>query len=113
MKAIILLAVLAVGCGGRNAADANARGVECGRRGDFSCAAKEFAVAVQQDPNSAKYHYNLAFALAKRGLIDQAAMEARRSLEIDPAYSDSSRLLAWANERMADRQADAVAAVTF
>lgn len=111
--ALLLLALLTFGCASRQAADANARGVERAKRSDFRGAIKEFAYAVKAQPDSAKYHYNLARALGQSGYFDQAALEAKRALECDPAYADASSLLSWIGARMDDRQAAAVAAVSF
>lgn len=113
MKYLALISLLAVGCAERQAADANARGVECAKRSDLRCAVKEFSEAVKAEPQTAKFHYNLSRALGQSGYYDQAAMEARRALECDPAYADASALLSWIGARIADRQATAVAAIAF
>lgn len=105
----VVLALVVVGCAGRNAADANARGVECGRLGNEICAVREFAVAVELDGANPKYRRNLAIALARSGQFEQAAAELQMILRDDPDNIEARKSLAAVNESLRELQAVAVA----
>lgn len=107
--AIILAVVLSVGCSGRNAEQANARGKACYERAAYPCAVKEFSAAVHADPSSARFHYNLALALGRTGLHDQAVAELEEVLRLDATHADARRTLAAVQQMLRNRQAAMVA----
>lgn len=59
-------------------------GLECGRAGDFRCAAAELQKAVQLNPSSSNANRLLALAWLKLGKAERALLAARRAVRISP-----------------------------
>lgn len=106
-KAIILVALLLAGC--RTAADANARGRDCYGRGAYPCAVREFSVAVKAEPENPRYHFNLALALGRSGMHDQAITELQETLRLDPAHEEARKTLARVQNSLREAEAALVA----
>ena len=53
-------------------------------RGDFDAAARDIRLALDCDPLNPTYHTNFAFVLGFSGRGAEAAVEARRAMELDP-----------------------------
>lgn len=107
--AILLVSLLAFGCGGRNAADANARGKAALRSGDTRGAIRAFSEAVKEDPNTSKYRFNLGLALARARVYDQSAASLREAIRLDATNMDARRLLARVDDEIASDRASLVA----
>jgi tetratricopeptide (TPR) repeat protein len=63
------------------------------REGDFEGAAKCYREAIDTNPDFAKAHSNLGFALKEKGQFKEAEHELLRALELDPAIADAHYLL--------------------
>ncbi|HZR79414.1 MAG TPA: tetratricopeptide repeat protein, partial [Chthoniobacterales bacterium] len=51
------------------------------------------AHVAQIEPSSALAHYNLAVGLHRRGLFQEAIVQYKEALKIDPTYPDAERFL--------------------
>ena len=100
---LVFMAVLVVGCAGQSAERHRESGKAALAKGDIKAAHVEFAAAVKADPASAVHHYNLANVLARRGLYDQAIIETKEALRLDPGYAKASQLLTWISSRIEER----------
>jgi len=93
--AVVLLAVLAAGCGASHTFN---RGEAAARAGDWDAAVEYYRKAVQEDPTKAEYtialeramiaasqrHLDQARIFDARGQLDEALREYRRASEFDP-----------------------------
>jgi len=61
--------------------------------GDLAGAETSYRKAVAMVPGNAVAHFNLGSALAKLEKKDEAAVELRKALELDPNYTDARKLL--------------------
>ena len=105
MTKLLLIAVLALAsCSGHHAEQAHRRGYEAAKAKDWTEASNAFAEAVKLDPNVAKYRYNYALALAHRGHLEHAQMEAQEAIRIDPTHKDASALLSSVGYQIQMRQ---------
>lgn len=105
----VILALVVVGCSGRKAADANARGSKCFDRGDLPCALVAFREAVSAEPEDPTYRNAYGAALAKSGRIDQAISEFEAALRLDPGMAKASDNLARAQRVREYRRAALIA----
>jgi Flp pilus assembly protein TadD len=84
-------AVIAAGCSTYSRTDKAQTQISFGssvaRRGLWREAAFRFERAVQQEPNNARAHNNLAVALEAEGEFSRALSEYKRALELDPGDS--------------------------
>ena len=84
-------AVIAAGCSTYSRTDKAQTQISFGssvaRRGLWREAAFRFERAVQQEPNNARAHNNLAVALEAEGEFSRALAEYKRALELDPGDS--------------------------
>ena len=82
---------MAAGCSGYSRTDKAQTQISFGssvaRRGLWREAAFRFERAVQQEPNNARAHNNLAVALEAEGEFSRALAEYKRALELDPGDS--------------------------
>lgn len=93
MRKLLVLMILLAGCSGQRADRAHSQGHAYANKKQWKEASEHYARAVKLDPAVPKYHYNLAVSLTKRGLYEQAAMEASEALRLDPGYERASILL--------------------
>jgi general secretion pathway protein D len=96
IAAIVILALLASGCG---ASRSYGRGQEAARGGDWDSAVEHYRQAVQSEPTNPEYrialeramysasvdHLDRARLAEARGQLDEALREYRRSSEFDPS----------------------------
>lgn len=68
-------------------------GLDCYQRHDYTCARVRFGQAVDLVPSVAAYHHHFGMALYQQGLIDQAALEFREAVRIDPTHVNASKAL--------------------
>ena len=84
-------AVIAAGCSSYSRTDKAQTQISFGtsvaRRGLWREAAFRFERAVQQEPNNARAHNNLAVALEAEGEFSRALAEYKRALELDAGDS--------------------------
>ena len=57
--------------------------------GDFSEAVRDYASALERDPDNAVYHNNLGIALRYLERFDDAIAAYDRAIELDPEYRDA------------------------
>lgn len=79
--------------------------MECYKRGAFPCAVTEFSVAVQADPESARYRFNLALALGRSGMHDQAIAELQEVIRLDPTHQEARKTLSRAQTALREAEA--------
>ncbi|MEP6471266.1 MAG: tetratricopeptide repeat protein [Acidobacteriota bacterium] len=88
---VVGAAVIAVGCSSYSRTDKAQTQISFGtsvaRRGLWREAAFRFERAVQQEPNNARAHNNLAVALEAEGEFSRALAEYKRALELDSGDS--------------------------
>ena len=88
---VVLAAVITAGCSSYSRTDKAqtqiAFGTSVARRGLWREAAFRFERAVQQEPNNARAHNNLAVALEAEGEFSRALAEYKRALELDSGDS--------------------------
>jgi Tfp pilus assembly protein PilF len=88
---VALAAVITTGCSSYSRTDRAqtqiAFGTSVARRGLWREAAFRFERAVQQEPNIARAHNNLAVALEAEGEFSRALAEYKRALELDSGDS--------------------------
>lgn len=98
-----------VGCVGRTAARANEEGLAALNRSDYRTAVKAFGDAVQADPSSTRYRYNLGLALGRAGLYQQSVTELETVLRMDPGDVEARRTLGKVQARLDETRATDVA----
>jgi superkiller protein 3 len=74
-------------------------GVTLAARGDLEGAAREFGTAVQQRPETARFHNALGMALAQLGRREEAIVAYKRGLTIAPDDTELRRNLALVESR--------------
>ena len=88
---LVAAVVIAVGCSGYSRTDKAQTQLSFGssvaRKGLWREAAFRFERAVQQEPNNARAHNNLAVALEAEGEFARALVEYKKALELDPGDS--------------------------
>jgi tetratricopeptide (TPR) repeat protein len=70
-----------------NAKVHNEIGINYAELGDIEQATNAFAAAVKNNPELAEYRVNYAFALSNAGNIDEAVLQYRQALQLDPGNS--------------------------
>ena len=78
----------------------NSLGAILGSRGDFEGAAREFGMALAEDPANVSAHYNLGLALTRLGRHADAAREFERAIELYPGYEEARVALRDAREAL-------------
>jgi tetratricopeptide (TPR) repeat protein len=81
----------------------------CDRVGDYDGAIRVFREAVRLDQESARYRFNLANALEKKGRFTSALKAYRKAVELDPRFASGWSGVGWLLRRKGDL-ADAIVA---
>jgi Tfp pilus assembly protein PilF len=89
LTVIVLPALLAFGaCARPLASGALSAGVAAAREDRWDEAVRYWRAALEQDPDSAAAHNNLAVALEKQGAWEEAGREYDAALRLDPANAE-------------------------
>ncbi|MDH5406554.1 MAG: tetratricopeptide repeat protein [Candidatus Aminicenantes bacterium] len=84
LLAVIALCGLVVSCGGITGKSDSKFALEAARKGLWKEALFRWKMAVEEEPNNAKLHNNLAIAYENEGEYDLALKEYRIALRLDP-----------------------------
>ncbi|MFB0519109.1 MAG: tetratricopeptide repeat protein [Acidobacteriota bacterium] len=84
LLAVIALCGLVVSCGGITDKSDSKFALEAARKGLWKEALFRWKMAVEEDPDNAKLHNNLAIAYENEGEYDLALKEYRIALRLDP-----------------------------
>jgi Flp pilus assembly protein TadD len=107
LLAMVSSLLVLVACG-PSAKDRDDAGRACFDKKDLPCAIREFSLAVKAAPHTAHYRYNLALALAKARVLEQARTEAQAAVTLDPADLRARELLGRIDHAIASRNASLV-----
>jgi tetratricopeptide (TPR) repeat protein len=105
----ILACVLLSACAGRQAAQWNEKGLAAESARDWKGAADAYSQAVRLEPSVAKYHCNLGIVLGRLGYYENATLEFREALRLDPGYRDAGYGLEIIARRLDTARATAIA----
>jgi Tfp pilus assembly protein PilF len=72
----------------------NSLGMVLGGEGDLTGAERAFREATTRDKANVEYAYNLGLAILRQRRGDEAALQFRRALEIDPTFAPARQRLA-------------------
>jgi protein O-GlcNAc transferase len=72
----------------------NSLGMVLGGEGDLAGAERAFREATARDNANVEYTYNLGLAILRQQRAGEAALQFRRSLEIDPTFGPARQRLA-------------------